>query len=312
MKNRLYSLLAATAIAGSFTLAACAPWGNEFREVTAERIARPAFMVERKDSANGMEFQLWERMHNPGEPANIYIEGDGDTDPKWDSTPDNPVALHLASRDDAKNLAWIGRPCQFQEAPDDKQCDPKFWSTRRFSPEVLAAYNGIIDYMKKRYDITEINLIGYDGGANVAAALAAQRNDVASLRTVAGELNPDLVPEKVKTKADADNVRAVAIAPQLASLPQHHFIGAGDDVAPPAVYHSFRQAMGETDCVHYTIVPDADHAKGWVEKWPSLLNSSVSCASALPPQEETDMGLPRDYTPAPFPPIPEDIDHGQK
>lgn len=312
MKKRLYSALAATALAGTLALAtACAPFGNEFREATAERIARPAFMVERKTDAGGMNFQLWERMHNPGEPVNIYIEGDGGTNPKWDSTPDNPVALHLASRDNAGNLAWIGRPCQFQEVPDDEKCDPKFWSTRRFSPEVLAAYNEIIDYMKRRYDLTQINLIGYDGGANIAAALAAERSDVASLRTVAGELNPDIVPEKEKTKTDADNIRAISIAPRLATLPQHHFIGAGDEIAPPAVYHSFRQAMGDTDCVHYTLVQDADHEKGWVEKWPTLLNSSVSCGSNLA-TEDTRMGLPQDYMPAPFPPVPEDIDHGQK
>ena len=42
---------------------ACSGTVEEFREVTAERIARPAFMVERSLKSGPMEFRLWERAH---------------------------------------------------------------------------------------------------------------------------------------------------------------------------------------------------------------------------------------------------------
>lgn len=78
LKSLKFSLLAgASLLAGGAILQACAPLQAEMREVTAERIARPAFMVERRLSAGPMDFQLWERMHAPGAPANVYIEGDG-------------------------------------------------------------------------------------------------------------------------------------------------------------------------------------------------------------------------------------------
>lgn len=302
-KHVLRALAISTLLLSALVPAACESWVGEFDEVSAERIARPAFMVERRLDAGGMDFQLWERMHERHRPANVYIEGDGrstylNRSISQDSTPANPVALSLASRDNAANLAYISRPCQFRESQSHDQCPPKFWSTRRFSPEVLTAYNDVLDEMKKRWDISEFNIIGYDGGALIAAALAAQRKDVATLRTVAGNLNPDEVYVKTGQVLDADNVKAPDIAPQIANLPQHHFIGAGDEVTPPSVYHAFRQAMGESRCVHYTLVQDADHERGWVEKWPELLMSTTACEASLPP--------------TPLPPVPEDISHGQK
>lgn len=303
MKKHLFKI-AFSLVLGTSTLAACAI-GSEYREVTAERIARPAFMVERKFESGDMHFQMWERMHEHYQPANVYIEGDGD--PTYinrgvtvDSTPENPVALHLASRDLATNLGYISRPCMYAESPVDDECNEAYWSTRRFSPEVVTAYNTALDDMKKRYDITEFNLISYDGGVNILAALAAQRKDIASIRTVAGLLTPDEIYAKTGQVLDPDNYKADVLAPDLANIPQHHFIGAGDEIAPPSVYHSFRQAMGPSNCVHYTFVQDADHEHGWVEKWPELLKASTECEAPPPP------------APLPARPVDKDASHGMK
>lgn len=299
-KTFLKKLALSALVIAALAPAACMSLDSEYDEVTAERIARPAFMIERKLSAGGMEFQLWERMHNRGEPVNIYIEGDGHTKARnsivsGDPSPSNPVGLHLASRDKSKNLLYISRPCQYLDPQKESQCSKKLWQERRFSPEVIAAYNTAIDEVKKRYDLTDINLIGYDGGANIAVAIAANRPDVASLRTVAGILNPLMVYAQTKEPLDADSVLATNIAPQIANIPQHHFIGAGDTYVQSGVYHTFRQAMGDSDCVHYTFVPDADHERGWVERWPELLSATVACPSA---QGEV-------FTPAtPLPPVP--------
>lgn len=296
-------LFLAALLGAAILPAACVGSSAEFREVTAERIARPAFMVERRLDAGDMDFQLWERMHERYTTANIYIEGDGDPtylnrDITHDTTPNNPVALHLASRDLAENLVYISRPCMFKESPDKKACDPKYWSTRRFSPEVFTAYNAALDEIKKRYDITEFNIIGYDGGANIGAVLAATRKDVASLRTVAGNLHPDMAYARNAQKLDPDNIRAIDIAPDLAHVPQHHFIGAGDEIVPAAVYHSFRQSMGPSECVNYSFVQDADHKRGWVEKWPELLKAKAACDAP--------------HVPVPLPPRPVDKDGPNK
>jgi hypothetical protein len=291
-RTRLTYLLFSALTGAALIPAACSI--SENREVTAEHIARPAFMVERKITAGPAQLQLWERMHERYAPANVYIEGDGKSDAGTDffsnPSPENPVALHLASRDNADNLVYIGRPCQYKDPQDADECSQPLWSTRHFSPEVVAAYNEVLDEIKKRYDITEFNLIGYDGGANIAAALVASRDDIASIRTVAGTLTPAVSYDAKTSPLDADSITAYGIAPQLAKTPQHHFIGAGDDVAPAAGYHSFRQQMGESKCVHYTFVQDADHTRGWVEKWPEMLKATVECEP--------------EHIPAPLPPRP--------
>jgi len=300
------SLILTALLAGGAIPVACAPIQEEKRETTADRIARPAFMVDRKLNANGIDLQLWERIHQRYSSADVYIEGDGDSHATTkfaggDPSPVNPVALDLASRDLAKNVVYIARPCQYRESPDQKACPQALWSTRRYSPEVIAAYNAALDEIKKRNDITDFNLIGYDGGANIAAALASERTDVTTLRTVAGVLNPSLVYDAKKDPLDGDSFSAMSVAGRLATLPQHHFIGAGDTTVAPAVYHSYRQAIGDSNCVHYSFVQDADHERGWVEKWPDLLKQSVNCpgdVAATP--DNGQIFIPT----TPLPPVP--------
>lgn len=303
---RNYLIISSLLAASLLPVACTGAIDEEFREVTAERIARPAFMVDRTLTSGPMQFRLWERAHLPFAPANIYLEGDGeshwfDKNRSGDPTPKNPVALHLASRDLADNVFYVSRPCQFMESRDEEKCSAKFWSTRRFSPEVIKAYNEVLDEIKLRYDITEFNIIGYDGGANIAAILTSQRKDIVSLRTVAGNLSTDVTNAQLKTPypMDADSVNAKTIAPQLAGVGQHHFVGAGDTVTPPAVYHSYAQALGPSECVHYTLVPDADHERGWVDKWPEFLERTASC----PVNQLT----PENYTPAPLPEVPVEL-----
>ena len=285
----------------------------DVNQQTASHIARPAFMVERFIPAGNFQLQAWERMHAPGQVATIYIEGDGIAQDKIlakelqmntllrDPTPDNPVALHLASRDQSKNLGYLARPCQYIKLPEKKGCSTSYWLESRYAPEVISAYETALDEMAARYDLTGFHLVGYDGGANVAAVLAARRADVLSLRTVAGDLNPDFTADHTKQNFLASNsVLAIDHGSKLANVPQHHFIGAADSVITPGVYHSYRQMVGLSECIHYSLVQDADHTRGWVEKWPELLKLEPQCATVheeLPPLPPPPTDIPgRDYT----------------
>lgn len=278
---------------------------TEVKSITANQIARPAFMVERYIPAGNFKIRAWERMHKNNAPATIYIEGDGLNQIKIpeakaarqsarlfgvNPTPENPVALHLASRDNSTNLAYLARPCQYIKDPESKGCNPDNWTEGRFAPEIMKAYETALDNIAATYNISGFHLIGYDGGANIAAVLAVRRADVLSLRTVAGNLNPDFTAENHNfVGLNSDAVLAMDYGSALATIPQHHFIGAVDQIITPGVYHSYRQMVGLSDCIHYSLVPDADHTHGWVEKWPELLKLQPQCAvvheglPAMPP-----------------------------
>lgn len=258
--NRGFSILVGIAVVG---LAACTP-AHFMREEVATRLAHPAWMVKREIPAAPFALTVYERMHERAAPATIYIEGDGMA---WsymsgDATPENPVALHLASKDNAENVAWLARPCQYSGKLDGGECEREYWTDRRFAPEVLRAFDEALDNIARQYDITGFNLVGYDGGAVIAAALAQNRKDILSLRTVAGKLN------EIRNPAT------------LAAMPQRHFAGGQDEVTPPAVLHGYLQAVGPSSCVNYDFIQENSHDKGWPDKWPELLESPVGCHAA--------------------------------
>jgi len=246
---------------------------NMLGDAAAQRLAAPAFMVRHEVEAGPFLMTTYERVRGQvsglgGGTAQVYIAG-GDAD--WraperfslDPTTGNPVALHLAAKADTAdvNVAWIARPCQITMMADRSACDKRWWGADRFAPEVFAAYDIILDDLRRRHGWTRFEVIGYSGGAVIAARLAATREDVVSLRTVAGPLE-----------------QIVPLAPHLRDLPQRHFAGGQDEVAPPAGLYAYLKAVGDSPCVAHTFVPEAAHHAGWVERWPALLAEPVTCA----------------------------------
>jgi len=292
MKNKFLKL-SLIALASSTMITACsAP--TAFRDEVAYRIASPSWMVRRTIKTENFELTAFERMHAKNAPVTIYIEGDGTADRSSQTgetenpTPINPVALHLASRDKSKNVVYIARPCQYTDtvhydhSPENKTseneketCDSAYWESARFAPEVITAYNSALDNIAPRYSTKDFHLVGYDGGGAIAAILAAKRDDVLSLRTVAGNLDHDAQSVYLGIAPLNDSLNAVDFADDLKDVPQHHFIGGQDETIKPAVLNSYLQAIGNSRCVKYTMIQEAEHARGWVDKWPELLKADL-------------------------------------
>jgi pimeloyl-ACP methyl ester carboxylesterase len=120
----------------------------------------------------------------------VVIEGDGHA---WlnrstlsrDPTPRNAVGLKMAMERDS---VYLARPCQYVMSG---ACGARYWSTDRFAVEVIGAYMEALDQLKARYGADEVHISGFSGGAYVALVLAAERDDVARVDTVAGLLDPD-------------------------------------------------------------------------------------------------------------------------
>ncbi len=259
------------------------------RTETAQRIAAPAWMIKRDISAAPFILRAYERVHERGGSANIYIEGErSNTNPS--STPFNPVALHLASKDKANNVIYIAHPCQYTGmiSVTDK-CSDSYDNESSFSDEVIESYNTALDDISRRYNIQKFNLIGYSGGGGIATLLAAKRSDIVSLRTVAGILDHETYTTLLKAPAMTQSINPASEAATLTKMPQYHFIGGRDDIVPPAILHSFLQSMPPTNCVQTMLVQEAMHDSGWVDKWPELLELPVSCYNTTVNLPETIM-----------------------
>jgi len=156
-------------------------------------------------------------------------------------------------------------------------CSTSYWTDKRFASEIINSYKQILETLKTQYRFREIHLVGFSGGANIAALLASDRSDVKSLRTVAGNLDHDSLNRLHGVSLMPNSLNAVHVAPRLNSLPQLHFIGGKDKIVTKDIHKSYARAMAPSSCNQAYIVADASHNAGWEAAWPALLKREFTC-----------------------------------
>ena len=175
-------------------------------------------------------------------------------------------------------MVYIARPCQYDaHSINDKCKDSAYWTNKRFSEEVVASINEAIDSYTKRSEAKEINLIGYSGGGAIAVLVAARRDDVASIRTVAGNLDHVASSKHHKASSLEGSLNAKDVAKKTAYIPQRHFAGSKDEVIPTFIAEEFREEAGNSNCVFVAEIKGFSHADGWEESWRELLKKPVTC-----------------------------------
>ncbi len=223
------------------------------------------------------------RLTQPGQPIHVYIEGDGyawvtRTRISPDPTPRKPIALELAAKDSAPNVVYLARPCQYTPRELNPACHEPYWTGMRFAEEVIRSMNLAVDQFVAEAKSSEVHLIGYSGGGSVAVLIAARRQDVKSLRTVAGNLDPTgLNAYHDVSQLDKRSLDPLAVAVQLRAIPQYHFLGMEDKVVPALVTENFVAKTAPNPCVNAVKVKGVDHKNGWVEAWPTLLAMPLDC-----------------------------------
>lgn len=215
----------------------------------------------------------WQR--GAGPILTAYIEGDGlawvsRTQVSGDPTPVHPTALRLAAADPGAAVLYLGRPCQYVQPAEARGCDARYWSDRRFAPEVVEAVNRALDQAKARAGAGRVVLIGYSGGGDVAALAAARRTDVAAWATVASPLDHPAWTRHHGVSPLAGSLDPMDDAARLATLPQVHFAGAEDDIVPPEIVRGFLAREGSGQEGRLVVVPEADHGCCWARRWPEL------------------------------------------
>lgn len=217
----------------------------------------------------------------------VYIEGDGlawttPHTPSADPTPLNPVALQLALKHPDRAVAYLARPCQYRDPAHGGACPSDYWTAARYAPEVIAATSLAIDQLKLRAGAGKVTLIGYSGGGAVAALVAARRDDVAGLVTLAANLDTAEWAKLQQLQPLSRSLNPADAWPRLQSLPQRHYAGADDKVVDPRVQQAYAAHFPAARRPLVIVVPGADHACCWVARWPALLLSADAPAQAAP------------------------------
>jgi hypothetical protein len=276
---KFYSRAVFTAAALTILLSACITVETPAaRRNAADQLAAHAgWQPLRLDTKNFVLTAYVPAATEPVAVLTIYIEGDGfawltPATPSADPSPRNPLALRLALRHADNAVAWLGRPCQFVLPADWRACTASDWTERRFSEEAVAASDNAISALKRRRGAQRLILVGYSGGGAIAALVAARRSDVQRLVTVAGNLDHREWTRWHRVAPLTGSLNPADVAAALTTLPQAHWVGGRDVIVGRRLADSFAAHFPEQFRPAIYELPDADHANGWLDHWPALLN----------------------------------------
>ena len=218
----------------------------------------------------------WLREGN-GPVLHVYLEGDGmafitRTRPSSDPTPRDPVAFRLAIRHPCSGpVLYLGRPCQYVENVDAKNCAEAVWTSARMSERAVRGIAAAIEQAKLTTGTTKLALYGFSGGGGIAALLAQRRQDTIFLGTIAGNLDHrfwtmslNLTPLHASLNP-MDEVRSTAHIPQL------HLSGGKDTIISSAISESWCAALPPESLCRRHQVADMTHEGTWERAWPELL-----------------------------------------
>ena len=175
------------------------------------------------------EIATWQYLTNVSDPVHIYIEGDGyafnrNGLPTNNPTPRTHLVRDMATKDEATNVVYMARPCQYIKSPN---CDVNDWTDGRFSEAIVQSMYSAIKTIAKNRPIV---LIGYSGGAMISGLLIQKHPDlnVQKWITVAGVLNHKDWTEYFNDTPLKKSLN-MNVLPQISQV---HYIADGDTVVP--------------------------------------------------------------------------------
>ncbi|WP_242538506.1 alpha/beta fold hydrolase [Trinickia acidisoli] len=275
---RAASALLVLLLAG--TLAGCAALDPDAH---ADALAQPAHLHRESVDTGRFVLTAFSRVSQSDKPLRVYIEGDGlawlsRTEPSLDPTPHDATGLALATQDPSPNVVYLARPCQFTPMAMNPRCGIPYWTAKRFAPEVIASMNQAVNHFAAQTPGQPVELVGYSGGGAVAVLIAAHRTDVASIRTVAGNLDDEFVNKLHGVSPMPESENPIDFASRVAAIPQIHFSGADDRTVPPLVAQRFVEATGER-CARAVTVSGMSHDGDWSNRWAGLLDIKPACGT---------------------------------
>ncbi len=239
-----------------------------FRDLGAARVGLP-LVAYLRDRAGGSA---------PPHRLTVYIEGDGAawrtrTRVSDNPTPRDPVALALAIRQPSGSSAYVGRPCQYVNLAG-VFCPASFWTDGRYGREAVALVGRAVDLAMAAAGADEAVLVGFSGGGTLATLLAATRDDVVHLITVAAPLDIYGWTGFHGVSPLAASLDPLDYMAALSAVAQDHFEGGSDAVVPPRVNDRFFERSRTATVMRHRMA-EFDHTCCWAEAWPSLYGRVV-------------------------------------
>ncbi len=246
-------------------LAACTSPAERF-----DQTARETGLARQVVTGAGFRHALfWRRGAAPSPILHVYIDGDGTLDVAGyavsDPTPRNPFMLHLLSVDPGPAVL-LGRPC-YNGLAADPGCGRAIWTSARYSDAVVTSMAAAMRQVLAAGPYRRIVWFGYSGGGALAMLLAARLPETSAVVTVAANLDIDAWADARGFDRLTGSLNPARQPPLAAGILQRHYVGARDDVVPPAVTE---KGVSRPDDLR--VVPSYDHRCCWEDLWPQVLS----------------------------------------
>lgn len=263
-------------------LTACSTFYPNKRIELAEKIAYQSNLESFVIETPIFDLFGYYKVANSSSEASIYIEGDGlSWIDKWtvsnNPTPLNPLALKLASLDSSTKVIYLARPCQYLDLNYEKNCLPKYWTSHQFSKEILDLYQQALNQIKERFQVDTFHIVGFSGGAAIAIMLAGDREDIKTLRTIAGNLDHISLNTFKKVNPLSGSLDTMNYAMKTKKIPQIHYYGGKDKIIPSWITKNYLKTINHTSCVSILEVIEASHLEGWEKSWRKFNQNFPKC-----------------------------------
>lgn len=232
--NKLHAVLLTALMCAGCAGMPEAPTGFEIKTVETEHFSIP----------------IYEKNVQKDAPLRIYIEGDGTPAPK------RAIGLKLAEKDPSQNVVYVTRPCQY--AQNDVCANPDLWGKDRYHIEMVNEMKDLVTYLARKHRATQLELVGYGGGAPIALLLA-NRLPVSRVITVAGILDTDAYCHQNGLPLMTSAVNPARERKQLAQVPQIHYVGTDDTVTTKRLAERFVARLPDPVAATVKVVPNTDH-----------------------------------------------------
>lgn len=198
----------------------------------------------------------------------VYFGGDGI--PWKDGTKNsNPsgtsrLAFELFLKD-PKATHYLSRPC-YDIEPMPSGCQPKLWTSDRYSKEVIRTMTEAIMHVA---DNSDVELVGYSGGGTLAVLLAQQIPQVTRVLTLGANLDHTAWTNFHGTPALSGSENPALNGGHITGSELHLF--GQNDLEVPAVVN--RRYFDNNPRANIGVIDDFDHRCCWLEQWPQILSS---------------------------------------
>ncbi len=233
-------------------------------------LAKDNFMVQKFTTSDFNLYGLLKQSRYNNKNLHIYIEGDGlawlnRTTPSKNPTPTDSVTKDLAMND-LSNAAilYLARPCQYLPKEEIVNCDQKYWTSHRLAPEVIHSLNSAISMAKEITKTKQVSIIGFSGGGGAAALVAAMRDDVKFLGSVAGLLDHTNWVKKLKFTPLYGSLDAITYIDKIKHIPQKHIASNKDKVIKPIANKNFCEQLPPLSCES---INNLNHNGDWYKVW---------------------------------------------